>query len=200
MWHIMSSTKSRVLTAQDKNTIMNCVLIQKAKQLFGEQMNMCEWKEKQLNVLADEVYAALVPKELERKLNRLPDGVVAVSRAFSVEIGEGEDGIVHHFKTTVQRRMPYSLCARTSKIPNTSPIVSKVREINKKAREHEKVLRTLDSEVRQVLMGIRTVRTLLDRWPEVTKVEGIPPEVLDETPSTALIVLPTNINAMLGIK
>lgn len=200
-----TSPRSRTLTSEDKHTILTHALQLKMKELFGSAHVSCwKWKEQEAAKLAEEVYNALVPKPLQRQMAKLPDGVVAVSTTFQVTRAlEGDedsgDDRYYCFKLADACRIPYSVYSEHAILPATSPVFAKLRVLDKKAREHERTLRQVEVEVRQLLSTIRTVRQLLERWPEVTQIDGIPPAVLDDTPITAMVVMPTAVNNLLGL-
>lgn len=198
---------SRVLTAMDKNTILEAAVRMKMNELCGsdKHVHLNYWRAAEINNLSEEVYDVLVPKELQRKLKKLPDGVLPMKTYFVVyreaedEDLDPEDATYYEFTLATARPMPHFLETRRQRLSSKSPVWKKLRLVQKSYRAHERILRQLEQELRQFLSATRTVRQLKDRWPEVSKIPNIPLEVLDETPRTAIIVMPTNVNTILGL-
>jgi hypothetical protein len=156
---------------------------------FSEQVK--EWH-KQEAELGDKIYRDLYPEGLRRKIAALPEGIVATTNYLQVAFGGQVDRVglskdrrigANHIRGTV---LNYSTSHEFSKTHlDLEAAAESLRNRKDRAR----------SEIRAVLASVRTLKQLLEVWPEAKPFV----QDLEVAEQVSLSVPIKELNAQLGL-
>jgi hypothetical protein len=205
--------KSKSINSEMKSTIVHAALAMRVRQLCDGGTDAREYINNKMRNLGDEVYKELFTAPDRRRMAALPDGWLAKRDYICVSVStpyECTDSCPRNcagdhahtrridFVTTTQVLLPFWAFNTELKLPEGSPMLKTLREIERERREIERDLNSVKDQAWAVLDPIRSLKVLLERWPEVRKLD-LPPEILRETEGTAIIVRPDNLNVVLGL-
>lgn len=146
---------------------------------------------KEQHAIADAIYNETYSEEIQEKMAALPEGFLPEGSNFWVHVGES----THCFDVGEDRRKADSI--ERLVLPARSKLAGRIADYHRKLRKLKEEKRRVSSEVEAVLKSARTVRQLLEIWPEAEKFidDSIKPQTC-----TALAIPIHRLNSALGLK
>lgn len=149
--------------------------------------------EKRKQAVALLCYRELIPADLEKRLDELPDGWVPKTSMVTLSL----PGVYEHWNLDAPRSCPHSMyCIGSIEYDKKGTIADAVLTLKKESDALDKKKRDVRNEVRGVLRGITTWGRLFEVWPEAKDVIEL---LVPVTSGHALARIPQELNTALNL-